>query len=1121
MQTFRMSNKWYKQLETNFPALDLPKLKISEDTFSSNYQEDFSVDDALVDLINLATINNQSRIQASLLKISRAPKEYSIKLYTLKDAIPLAQSMPILESMGLNVLIGRPYRIRLKKRLYWIHHFTLGGSEHICDIDREKVPVYFSELFRSIWNQSSENDAFNHLLFNACIKARNIQILRAYAAYLQQVQFPHSRDYIIETLNTYPDIALKLVKCFLHKFDPKKTIRDSYLKLMEDINQNLLSIESLDHDLIFRRLLNLVDATVRTNYFQNDQQDPGYLSFKLDSTKIDNLPRPRPRFEIFVYSTRFEGIHLRGGMVARGGLRWSDRREDYRTEVLGLMKAQMVKNAVIVPAGSKGGFITKQIAQLAQNEIYGEVQACYSLYIQALLELTDNRVGNDIQHPLQTVIHDSADPYLVVAADKGTAAFSDVANGIAESKNFWLDDAFASGGSQGYDHKKMGITARGAWESVKRHFRGIGRDIQSEDFSVIGIGDMSGDVFGNGMLLSQHIKLVAAFNHMHIFIDPDPDAKTSFKERARMFDMARSTWNDYDKNLISKGGGIFSRKAKKIVLTPEIQELLDCKEDHLTPDELIVFLLKARVDLIWNGGIGTYIKSSIETNAAVSDKNNDNIRVNGKQVRAKAIGEGGNLGVTQKGRIEYAQHGGLIYTDSIDNSAGVDCSDNEVNIKILLSQMVKAGRLTQKERNQLLIDMTDNVAANCLLNNYKQTQIIDIIEKDAGVNMHQHARFMRHLEREGILNRRLETLPNDEQIVARIGKNLGLTKPELSILLSYSKLTYKNALLESSSLQEECYNPLLLKYFPPRLRKLYADEILRHPLRKEIIATILSNKIINDIGIGFGFRIREETGATIENIAKAYVVSVEVFELDATWRALGKLDNVVNEQHRYECFRAISGLLERSISWILRNRGAHFDVSMLIDRYKTDIKVLHKEISTAIIGQSRKNYIATRKRFLKHKIPAELSQELADKTTLASAFDIIEITGKLYCSTEHTAKLFYALSERLQLHWIRDSISQTVVRTHWNHLAIVNMRNDLHANQRNLTELVLQSVTNKRHTTKAMQLWEQHHREALERYDHIINELSALRTLDFPAISVAVSEFRCLVASTHLSVNPD
>lgn len=1113
-----MVSKWFKQLVKEMPTQDSPKLKVDEDTFSSNYQEDFAVSDALLDLIALATVNKNETVQARMVKISRSPKEYSIKLYTVKDAIPLSHSMPILESMGLNVLIGRPYRIRFgSNKLYWIHHFTLGNSENICDLDIEKIPLYFSELFASIWNQTSENDAFNHLLFSACIKARNIQILRAYTAYLQQIRFPHSRDYIIETLNTYPDLTLLLVKCFLHKFDPKKTIRDSYLEIIEKINQRLHSIESLDHDLIYKRILNLIQATVRTNYFQNEQLNQSYLSFKLDSHEIEKLPKPSPRYEIFVYATRFEGIHLRGGLVARGGLRWSDRREDYRTEVLGLMKAQMVKNAVIVPAGSKGGFITKQISHLPASEIYAEVQACYSLYINALLDITDNLVGGEVFHPTQTVIHDGDDPYLVVAADKGTAAFSDVANGIAEEHGFWLDDAFASGGSQGYDHKKMGITARGAWESIKRHFRGLGKDIQSEDFTVVGIGDMSGDVFGNGMLLSKHIKLVAAFNHMHIFIDPEPNVSKNYAERQRMFNLPRSSWNDYDKNLFSKGGGVFSRKAKRIDLTPEIQHLVDCKEDHLTPDELIVYLLKAQVDLIWNGGIGTYIKASTETNAAVSDKSNDNIRINGKQLRAKSIGEGGNLGLTQKGRIEYAQQGGLIYTDSIDNSAGVDCSDNEVNIKILLSQLVKSGRLTSKERNNLLIEMTDEVAAHCLINNYHQTQIIDSIEQHATENMHQHARFMRHLEREGILNRRLEQLPNDEQITARIGQNQGLTRPELSILLSYSKLTYKNALLESSTLTEECYNPLLMNYFPKKLRTLYADEILHHPLRKEIIATLLSNQITNNIGIGFGSRIREETGATIENIAKAYVVCVEIFNLDNTWTALEKLDNKVNEHHRYECFRVVSGLLERSISWILRNKGANFDVNHLIERYRSDIKVLRSSVPTAIIGQSRKNYQVTRRAFIKYRVPAELAQELADTTTLASAFDIIEIKSKLYSSTENAAKLFYALSERLQLHWIRNEISETVVRTHWNHLAIVNMRNDLHANQRNLTELVLQSVTNKRHTNKAIQLWEEHHREALQRYDMVIKELNALRTLDFPTISVAVSEVRRLVALTHLT----
>jgi glutamate dehydrogenase len=598
---------------------------------------------------------------------------------------------------------------------------------------------------------------------------------------------------------------------------------------------------------------------------------------------------------------------------------------------------------------------------------------------------------------------------------------------------------------------------------------------------------------------------------MHIFLDPSPDVRKSFKERQRMFGLARSTWNDYDKRLISKGGGVFSRKAKRIDLTPQMQQLLHCKEEHLTPDELIINILKAPVDLLWNGGIGTYVKASNETDADVSDKSNDAIRINGRQVGARAIGEGGNLGVTQRGRVEYALNGGLIYTDSIDNSAGVDCSDNEVNIKILLSQLVKSGRLSNKERNQLLVDMTDEIAQKCLLNNYRQTQIIDSIEKHAALNMYQHARFMRHLEAGGIMNRKLENLPTDKQITDRIAKNQGLTRPELSILLSYSKLTYKNALLEASSLTEECFDALLLGYFPHLIRERYADEILQHPLRKEIIATILSNQIANNIGIGFGYRIREETGTTLEDIAKAYVVCVEVFDLYDTWRKLERLDNVVHEQDRYEIFQTVSGLLERSISWLLRNQPSDFSVSHVIERYKTETRILEQVISNAIIGKSRKNYLATKRSFIRYRLPAALAQELVDKTTLASAFDIIEVKTKLYSDSENVARLFYALSERLQLHWIRDAISQTIVRNHWNHLAILNLRNDLHANQHNLTELVLQIVDNKRHTNKAMSIWEAQHSEALQRYDSILNEFSAMRSCDFPTISVAVSEVRRLV----------
>ena len=646
---------------------------------------------------------------------------------------------------------------------------------------------------------------------------------------------------------------------------------------------------------------------------------------------------------------------------------------------------------------------------------------------------------------------------------------------------------------------------------MKRHFRTLKKDIQSEDFTVAGIGDMSGDVFGNGMLLSRHIKLVAAFNHMHIFIDPNPDVKKSYAERKRVFNLSRSSWQDYNSKLISKGGGVFSRRAKSIELTPEMQALLDTRRERMTPSELIVLILKAPVELIWNGGIGTYIKASGETNASVSDKTNDEIRITGSQVRARVIGEGGNLGMTQRGRIEYAQHGGLCYTDSIDNSAGVNCSDIEVNIKILLSQLVKAGRITEDQRNSLLIEMTDDVADFCLENNYYQSQIIDNITLHAPQRMHEHARFMRHLEREKIMSRFLEYLPNDDQVTERIAQNKGLTRPELAILISYSKLTYKNALLASATLHEECYNRLLLSYFPRRLRELYADEILLHPLRSEIIATMLSNRITNNIGIGFGYRIREETGASIEDIARAYVITVDVFNLKETFHKLDALDNKMQEVHRHECFQTLSGLLERSISWLLRNQPANMNVDQTIDRYLTDVNILREVISGVLTGQSRKNYAATRRRFINHGLPAELAQEITDQMTLASAFDIIEIKTRLHGNTEQIARVFYDLSDRLQLPWIRSSISSTEIYSHWNNLAIVNLRNDLHANQRNLTELVLQSIDSIKDASKALKLWEKRNVEALERYDQIINEITALQTRDFATISILVNEVRRLV----------
>ncbi|MCK4711166.1 MAG: NAD-glutamate dehydrogenase, partial [Gammaproteobacteria bacterium] len=874
----------------------------------------------------------------------------------------------------------------------------------------------------------------------------------------------------------------------------------------------LNEIESLEQDLIFKRFLNLIDATVRTNYYQPANQKNGYISFKFKSGDIARLPPPHPLYEIFVYSSRFEGIHLRGGKVARGGLRWSDRKEDYRTEVLGLMKAQMVKNAVIVPAGSKGGFITKQTTGLNRDETFEEVKTCYQLYIHALLELTDNLIEGKIQQPNTTRRHDQDDPYLVVAADKGTATFSDTANLVSGQHDFWLQDAFASGGSAGYDHKVMGITARGAWESVKRHFRGLGKNIQIEKFTVLGIGDMSGDVFGNGMLLSPVIQLVAAFNHLHIFIDPAPDVKTSFQERQRLFKLPRSSWTDYNKGLISKGGGIFSRKLKKIPISAQMKTLTGSSSNYLTPDELIKLLLKSQIDLLWNGGIGTYVKASSESHEEVKDKTNDSLRINGLELKAKVIGEGGNLGFTQLGRIEYAAKSGLIYTDSIDNSAGVDCSDHEVNLKIMLSQLVLKGQLSMEERNKLLVEMTDDIAHLCLQNNYDQTQIIDIVLQQSSELMHEHNRFIRHLESEKVLNRKIEFLPYEDAIIERNAQNQGLYGPELSILLSYSKLTYKDALLASNLADEAFFDETLLQYFPVKMQKTYEKEILAHPLKCEIIATQLSNQVINQIGPGFGFKMREETGANIVSIAKAYAISKKLFDTDKLWKDIQQLDNLVNEQNRYTSFRMVSGLLERSISWLLRNHPAHMDVERLIKRYLSDFNRLRKVIPHALTGQARKTYTSTKRQFLKQQFPLNIAIKLAEISILASSFDIIEIKISQRSNTENTARLFFAISERLQLNWIRDQISETNIRNHWHHLAIVNMRNELHRFQRQLTEIILQSVNNKRHTTKALKQWMDKYDYAIRRYDQILSELQALRKLDFTMASVAVFEVRRLLS---------
>ena len=861
------------------------------------YMDDFPARTAVADIVRIEDLaaDDDLNLGMSLYHPVEAPDDFlRFKLYSPGDKIPLSSALPLLENMGVRVIDEHPYSIEpAGSSPVWIYNF--GLSQEVREgLKTDDVGDIFQDSFARMWSGTVENDRFNRLVLLAGLTWRRITVLRACCKYLRQTGTTFSQAYMEDTLAANPHVARLLVKLFEVRFDPDQGERsDKEDRLREKIEETLEEVMSLDEDRILRSFLNVMLATVRTNYFQvgPDGEPKPYLSFKLDPAKIPELPLPRPMFEVFVYSPRMEGVHLRGGEVARGGIRWSDRKEDFRTEILGLMKAQTVKNAVILPVGAKGGFVVKQPpAGGDREELASEVLACYKAFIRGLLDLTDNFEDGNVKPPPRVVRHDEDDPYLVVAADKGTATFSDTANDISEEYGFWLGDAFASGGSSGYDHKKMAITARGTWESVERHFRELGKDVQEEDFTVVGVGDMSGDVFGNGMLLSRHIKLVGAFDHRHIFFDPDPDAETSFTERERLFNLPRSTWKDYDKDLISEGGGVFPRTAKSIKLSPQIKELLDVEKNSLPPNEVIKSLLKSPVDLFWNGGIGTYVKASHETHADVGDKSSDALRVDGKELRCRVVGEGGNLGFTQPGRVEYALNDGKIYMDAIDNSAGVDCSDHEVNIKILLDSVVKSQDMTVKQRDELLVEMTEEVARLVLRNNYGQAQAISSAVMQAVPMAEVHARYISALEDSGHLNRSLEFLPGGEEIAERKSKDMGLVAPEFAILLSYTKIHLYDELLDSDVPEDPYLSSELERYFPTPLRERFRDRMEDHRLRREIIATHLANSLVNRCGTTFVYRLGEETGAPPSEISRAYTAAREIFGLRDLWTEIEALD---------------------------------------------------------------------------------------------------------------------------------------------------------------------------------------------------------------------------------------
>jgi glutamate dehydrogenase len=1080
--------------------------------FPAAYREDVPARHAVPDCELLAKTAAGGALGMNLYKPLEAPPGgLRFKLVHTGRPVSLSDSLPMLERMGLRALEERPYRVSPEGgEPIWIHDFGLTAGD--AEIEIDAVGAIFEEAFGRVFAGEIENDDFNRLVLAARLAADDIIVLRAYAKYLRQTGFPLSQGFIEQTLGSNPAIARMLVNLFKLRLDPQAADDAGAAMQVSALEQALDRVANLNEDRVLRQYLALILATTRTNHWRRDaagRRRP-FLAFKLDPSQVPGLPEPKPMFEIFVYSTRFEGVHLRGGKVARGGLRWSDRPEDFRTEVLGLVKAQMVKNTVIVPVGSKGGFVLKRAPAPSDREaLLKEGVACYKDYLRGLLDLTDNLVGGKVVPPPEVRRHDADDPYLVVAADKGTATFSDYANEVSKEYGFWLDDAFASGGSAGYDHKAMGITARGAWESVKRHFREMGVDTQTTDFTVVGIGDMSGDVFGNGMLLSKHIRLVAAFDHRHVFLDPDPDAASSWAERKRLAGLPRSSWGDYNAMLISHGGGVWPRSAKSIPISPEARRALGIDAESLAPHELINAILKAPVDLLYNGGIGTYVKSSRESHADVGDRANDAIRVNGAELRCKVVAEGGNLGFTQLGRVEYALAGGRINTDAIDNSAGVDTSDHEVNIKILLGLVIADGELTEKQRNTLLAQMTDQVASLVLRDNYFQTQSLSIGGRLVSQLLDQQQRFIGFLEKAGRLNRALEFLPSDEEIAERRAKRIGLTSPERAVLLACSKIWLYDEFLASDLPEDEWVATALGRYFPQALREVYAGVMPRHPLKREIIATHVVNSMVNRVGSTFVHRMMETTGAKPPEIVRAYLLTREVFGYVPLWQAIEALDNKVADSIQADMLIEAGRLIVRAAAWFLRSRRLAEPMADTIERFQPGVEALYAHLLQLLDAPARSQLDMTVVRWTQAGVPQEIALRVAALDTLYAALDIVEIAESSQRPVETVAGVYFQLSSKLGLAWLRDRIGKLPADSHWQTLAKGSMRDDLAGLQRTLAGNVL---ANGRETDPGalVAAWEARSHDTMERASRLLGELRAVPAPDLAMLSVGLRELRNL-----------
>ena len=1083
--------------------------------FPASYREDFPARSAVPDVEMMDRLSEAEPLGMSLYRpLESPPNALRFKLFRIGAPIALSESLPMLERMGMKVLDERPYRINPEERApVWIHDLGLLSATSQAEIDA--LRRLFDDAFARVFRGQIENDPFNRLVVAARLPATEVTILRAYARYMQQIGFALSQTFIQNTLANHPNVAAELVTLFKLRFEPDAPV-DAEAKhdaCVTAIEKSLEDVDNLSEDRVLRQYLALILATTRTNYWRRDAAGAPrpFLSFKFDPSKVPGLPEPRPMFEIFVYSTRFEGVHLRGGRVARGGLRWSDRPEDFRTEVLGLVKAQMVKNTVIVPVGSKGGFVPKRSPPAADREaLMKEGIACYQDYLRGLLDLTDNRVGDKVLPPPDVRRHDRDDPYLVVAADKGTATFSDYANAISREYAFWLDDAFASGGSAGYDHKAMGITARGAWESVRRHFREMGVDTQTTDFTVAGIGDMSGDVFGNGMLLSRHLRLVAAFDHRHIFLDPNPDAERSFVERERLFKLPRSSWADYNASLLSAGGGVYPRSAKSIAVSAEAAKALGIEARTMTPTELVNAILKAPVDLLYNGGIGTYIKASSETHAQVGDRANDAVRVDGRELRCKVVGEGGNLGCTQLGRIEYALAGGRIYTDAIDNSAGVDTSDHEVNIKILLGLAMMDGELTLKQRDKLLATMTDDVAALVLRDNYFQTQALSAMNRIAPRLLDAQQRFIQYLEKNGRLSRTLEFLPSDDEFAERRTSGLGLTTPEGAVLLAYSKMWLYDEVLASSLPDDPWVATALARYFPAALRKSYASYMARHPLSREIISTHVINSMVNRVGSTYVHRLMETTGAKPNEIVRAYLLTREIFGFVTLWQDIEALDNKIDDAAQMGMLVDASRLLERGTMWFLRSRRLTDDMAATMAHFTPRVEALASRLSALGKAGDSAGVDVVAEGYAARGVPRPLASRVAALDTLYSMLDIVEVGDAAGRPVELVANIYFSISAHLGVPWLRGKIAQLPEDQHWRRLAKGAMLDDLSGLQRTVTMEVLVGGGAIDDAAALISAWQERNARAIERETQLLNELRAAPQLDPAMLSVALRELRTL-----------